>query len=293
MSLKHVHTAVISICLLLPGLAVEAANDRYGASLVASTWSMQDSKGQCTLSHSIPQLGVANFIQAPGKPLAFSVMVPQESQFAQQVSWRVRPLPWKHGAEPFDLGRQALSGNSKTLQLSAEESQRLYLELEKGMSVDFVFSDGAEDPTAITVSLSAVRFTGQTQAFQTCIAGLIKFADNGKVQTGKITLEFKIPFKSNSYELGDAARTILGDRARDYRISKSRSRILITGYTDSQESADTAANLAHRRAREIKGYLVRRGLPADLIEMRSSGKQVATNSNSADELPRATIWLVN
>ncbi len=290
MSLKHVHTALMAVCLLLPGLAVEAANDRYGASLVGSTWSMQDIKGQCTLSHSIPQLGEARFIQSAGKPLTFSVMVPQESQFARQVSWRVVPLPWIYGAEATDLGRQVLSGNSKLLELSAEDSLRLYQSVEKGMSADFVFSDGKQDRTAITVSVSAVRFTGQIRAFQTCIAGLIKFADNGKAQTGKVTAEFKIPFSANSYELGDAARTILGDRARAYRISKSQSRILITGYTDSKESA---ASLAQRRAREIKGYLVRRGLPADLIEVRPSGNQVAAASDSPAESPRATVWLVN
>lgn len=294
MSLKYGHLAVLAVYLLLPYQAVEAANDRYGATLVNSTWSMQDSAGQCVLGHPIPQLGEARFIQAAGKPLVFRLIIPQESQFARHVSWQIRPLPWKHNAEPGDLGQQALNGNSKLLELSAEDSIRLYQAVEQGMSADFVFSDGAEDRAAITVTVSAVRFTGQIMAFQRCEAGLIKLAaEPGKAQIGKVTLEFQIPFAANSHEIGAAARAILGDRARDYRISNSRSRILIAGHTDNLDSVGDTARLAQRRAREVKGYLVRRGLPADRIDIRQSSKRAAPGPASAVELPRVTVWLVN
>lgn len=294
MSLKYGHHFVLAVCLLLPSLAVEATNDRYGATLVNSTWSMQDSAGQCILSHPIPQLGDARFIQAAGKPLVFKVVIPLESQFAKQVSWRIRPLPWKHNVEAGDLGQQALTGNSKLLELSAEDSQSLFLAVKKGMSADFVFSDGTDDKTAITVTLSAVRFTGQIKAFQLCEAGLIKLAaEPGKAKVGKVTLEFQIPFSSNSHEIGATARAILGDRARDYRISKSRSRILIAGHTDNLDSTADTARLAQRRAREVKGYLVRRGLPADRIDIRQSSKRAAPGPASAAELPRVTVWFVD
>ena len=294
MSLKYGHHSILAVCLLLPHLAVEAANDRYGASLVNSTWSMQDSASQCVLSHPIPQLGVAHFIQAAGKPLVFKVVIPLESQFARQVSWRIRPLPWKHNAEAGDLGQQTLTGKSKFLELAPEDSRRLYQALEKGMSADFVFSDGAEDRTAITVTLSAVRFTGQIKAFQLCEAGLIKLAaEPGQAKVGKVTLEFEIPFAANSHEIGAAARAILGDRARDYRISKSRNRILIAGHTDNLDSVTDTARLAQRRAREVKGYLVRRGLPADRIDIRQSTKRAAPGPASTAELPRVTVWFVD
>lgn len=294
MCLKYGHLSVLAVCLLLPNQAVEAANDRYGATLVNSTWSMQDSAGHCILSHPIPQLGDARFIQAAGKPLVFKLIIPLESQFARQVSWRIRPLPWKHNVEAGALGQQVLSGNSKILELSAEDSIRLFQAVEQGMSADFVFSDGGADKTAITVTLSAVRFTGQIKAFQLCEAGLIKLAaESGKAQVGKVTLEFEIPFAANSHEIGAAARDILGDRARDYRISNSRSRILIAGHTDNLDSVSDTTRLAQRRAREVKGYLVRRGLPADRIDIRQSTKRAAPGPASAAELPRVTVWLVN
>lgn len=293
MSLKHAYFSLMAVCLLLPCLAAGAGDGRYQATLAETTWTLATVKDQCVLSHTVPKLGEARFIQPGSKPLTFTLAVPQESRLDKQVLWRVMPLPWKHDLEPQELGHQQLIKENSTLELSPEASLRLYQELEKGLSAEFVFSNGPEDLTAITVGLSAVRFHGQMKAFRTCVAGLIKLADKGEKRTGKVVAEFKIPFSADSYELGDAARAILGDRARDYRVSKSRSRILITGYTDSKESADVGVSLAQRRAREIKGYLVRRGLPADLMEVRQSGKQSAVDAANAVELPRATVWLVN
>lgn len=286
--------AVLAVVLMSMGWSALAGNDRYGATLAGSAWVMQDGKDKCLLSHSVPQLGEARFTQSAGSKLSFSLTIPQESQFAERVSWRSVPLPWKHDATAADLGNQPLPANSKTLVLSPEDSLRLYLELERGMSTDFLFSDGHQDRTAITVSVSGVRFTGQIHAFQTCVAGLIKLADaHSKKSAGKVTAEFPVPFASNSYELEDDARKILGDLARDYRIGKSRDRILVAGHTDAQETPDSTARLALRRAREIKGYLVRRGLPADRIELRQAGKRVKAAGESDDLHARATIWLVN
>lgn len=284
----------LAITLFTTAWAAVAGNDRYGASMEASAWAVQGGKDKCILSHSVPQLGEARFIQSAGNTLSFSLVVPQESQFAKQVSWRVVPLPWKLDAAAADLGHQSLPGNNKTLVLSPEDSLHLYLEFERGMSTDFVFSDGSHDRSAVTVTVSAVRFTGQIQAFQTCVAGLIKLAGgSGKRESGKVVAEFPVPFAANSYELEADARKILGDLARDYRIGKSRNRILVAGHTDAQESPDSTARLALRRAREIKGYLVRRGLPADRIEIRSAGKRIMAAGESADLHARATIWLVN
>ena len=294
MSLKRAYLSLMTVCLLLPVLAVSGAgNGRYQATLAETIWAIQTDKDQCVLSHTVPKLGIAQFIQSSAKPLTFRLTIPQESRLDKQVQWRVMPLPWNHDLEPQELGQQQLTKENSTLELSPKASLHLYQELEKGLSAEFVFSNGPEDLTAITVGLSAVRFHGQMKAFRTCVAGLIKLADKGEKRTGKVVAEFKIPFSANSYELGDAARTILGDRARDYRVSKSRSRIIITGYTDSKESPNAGASLAQRRAREIKGYLVRRGLPADLMEVRQSDKRSAVDAANAVELPRATVWLVN
>lgn len=290
-------------CLLV-GLCASATvtaavKEQYGAGLEQSAWRVESSPQQCVLSHEIPHLGQARFIELAGRPMTFDVVVPPEGQYAQQAVLRAVPPLWRHDQPPTVIGGHTLTAKRRNLELDPDASQRLYQALEAGLFTEILFLDTADDArNLVQVTVSAVRFRSVLKAFQTCQAGLIELPPEpvAKMPTtrvaSQVTARHTIVFVPNSFELSDAASDLLLQLAHEYRTGKSTQRILIAGHSGARDAPAVAERLAVRRAQEIRGYLVRRGLPAERIQIRSATPVAGDGADQAGMSLGATLWMV-
>jgi outer membrane protein OmpA-like peptidoglycan-associated protein len=292
---------------LLAGLcgwisAAAAAQAHYGAGLEQSVWRVEGDKHRCALSHDIPHLGQARFIQAAGQSMLFSIAVPPEGQFAQHVVLRAVPPLWRHDAAPVAIGGLALQGERPLLEVAPEEAQRLYQALESGLFAELLFLDQADAVPSVRVTISAVRFRTVLKSFQTCQAGLIELPPEPKPEptsrrtatrtANQVTARHPVAFGVNSFELTDTARDRLLELTREYRAGPASRRILIAGHSGAQDDPVLAQRLAVRRAQEIRGFLVRRGLPAERIQLRSVTPAPEDAAVETAMSVGATLWMV-
>lgn len=279
-------------------VATATVSEQYGAGLEQSAWQVESGRHRCVLSHDIPHLGQARFIQAAGRPMTFSVAVPPEGQYAQRAVLRAVPPLWRHDLAPAVLGNHALTAKRQDLELNPDMALQLYQSLEEGLFAEILFMDTADASHVVRVTVSAVRFRTVLKAFQTCQAGLIELPPEPAARkpvtrvASKVTARHPVVFAPNSFELNDAASELLLELAQEYRSGNSTQRILIAGHSDAQDAPAVAGKLAVRRAQEIRGFLVRRGLPADRIQLRSVTPAGEGATAQADMSMGATLWMI-
>lgn len=101
--------------------------------------------------------------------------------------------------------------------------------------------------------------------------------------------EVSLTYAPTQNELSDSARIELGSFAREYVAQRHRDVVLIAG-----SAAD--GQLTRRRALEIKGYLVRMGLPATHVLIHVPGERLPQRDGATVEPPgdatRMMIWRV-
>lgn len=101
--------------------------------------------------------------------------------------------------------------------------------------------------------------------------------------------ELVLSYAPTQDELSDGARIELGSFAREYLVQRRRDVVLIAGSAEHGQ-------LTRRRALEIKGYLVRRGLPATHVLIHVQGEKLPQREGVTVKPPedatRMSVWRV-
>ena len=79
-------------------------------------------------------------------------------------------------------------------------------------------------------------------------------------------------FDTGKATLKTEAKTILDDAARYLRNNLALQRVLIEGHTDETGRRNRNYQLSDRRAMAVRGYLVEKGVPAELIQLSGHGE---------------------
>lgn len=263
----------------------QAMPQRYGASMEAANWSVEQGNGQCALVQDIPRYGQARFVQANGRKLSFVLEVRQGPVQGDYASLETTPPPWKHGALPRELASLKLQRGSMPVQLNRELAQRLMYELEQGMFPQFHYRDWADQHDEVSVALSALRFREVVPEFRDCLAGLIQLDFD-------FVSEHIVYFDDDSHLLHYRVRRELDRVIADYRKRGTNPRVIVGGHADERGTDAYNMSLSRKRAEEVKRYLARRGIPASKIEVRAFGERwPASKSGALAQNRRATIWL--
>ena len=167
-----------------------------------STWQVQAGRNYCSLSHEIPQFGVARFSQASGKRFQFEIDTVQPPGSPQSVKLVSMLPPWKYGEADKPLGYAEMLNNKTPLQLPRKQALRLYYELQQGRMPALIFDDWADGTDQVEVRFSPVRFQQSQNAFHACIDQLV-YLDFEPVS------ERTIHFSTNSTALKLATRKLL------------------------------------------------------------------------------------
>ena len=73
------------------------------------------------------------------------------------------------------------------------------------------------------------------------------------------------------------------DRLAEYLITESGSKFEIAGHTDSDGSDDANLQLSNDRAKAVKDYLIKRGVPAIQLIANGYGEKEPIADNSTKE----------
>lgn len=99
----------------------------------------------------------------------------------------------------------------------------------------------------------------------------------------RFVLNEGVSFKFGKYELQNQARPILNNVVL-VSNEVNAIRIVITGHTDRIGSDKTNIKLSQNRANEVRDYLVRQGLPYNMIQTTGVGKSNPVTGNSCNNL---------
>ena len=86
---------------------------------------------------------------------------------------------------------------------------------------------------------------------------------------------FLVLFDRNNAELSTAAKAVVDEAVREYRIRKQSASepfmIWITGHYDTSSTSDHAEALSRKMAENVHDYLVSAGLPTEALNVSWSG----------------------
>mgnify|MGYP000235103638 CR=1 FL=1 len=102
--------------------------------------------------------------------------------------------------------------------------------------------------------------------------GTAKTYSSNTRQSTKITLSEDISFKFGQYALQQQAKQEL-DNVVNVANQVQAERIVVTGHTDRLGSDKSNLELSNHRAKEVKTYLVQKGLPFNIIEAKGVGEK--------------------
>ncbi len=89
-------------------------------------------------------------------------------------------------------------------------------------------------------------------------------------------------FDSNQAKIRKADKTVLDALAQKLKEDSNR-KVLVEGHCDSRGTANYNMMLGERRAKAVKQYLVKAGIPASQIEVVSYGKERPQCTEASDE----------
>lgn len=275
-----------ALCLYAASAAAQALPRHYQADFETASWQVESDSRSCELSHSVPGFGTVRFVQYWGQPMRFRVEVPTAASDYDWVDIRAVPAPWQHGMQPRVIEKLKISDAMQPVDLMGTAAHQLLLELAQGRFPRLAWQDSQSQRQELVVTISAVRVQDALQSFQQCMAGVMQldFMPAG---------EFSVNFASNSSRLGYMGRRELERVVRSYKAGKGRiGRIVVGGHTDQSGTARANEQMSLARARAVRDYLSRRGVPADRIEVRAYSDRWQLNPASPATNRRATVWLV-
>lgn len=94
-------------------------------------------------------------------------------------------------------------------------------------------------------------------------------------------INIRFPYNSTEEDYNPEVQEYL--RELSARMQDGGGRILLTGHTDNSGSEEYNMELGRRRAEHIRNILVRSGVPAEIIQVESSGERQPIASNETAE----------
>jgi outer membrane protein OmpA-like peptidoglycan-associated protein len=248
----------------------------FGPHLENARWQVTGSRVQCSLQQTLPQYGFVAFREGSQQPLRFELHVDRPPAGLARARIRSVPPPWKHLAEPKDLGVLALTSDEKALSADRQWARRLMAELAEGMQPTLSYWGAVDGGDDIEVQISAMHFAQGLSAFQACLDQLVEL-DVTAFEKEKTVVHFGF----DSAKLDAPARQTLDKLALVLNSDKHITRVLIEGHTDSRGFRRYNAKLATRRAKAVRQYLVGKGVAGEKLhlKLRSFGETKPDASN--------------
>lgn len=246
----------------------------YSASIEDSSWSLiKNTPTTCTLQHTIPRYGKANFVSVAGKNsnLDFELAMLNLPAKRTKVELRSEPPKWRPAVASSRISRLAYY-KQFTGEVVGDKAWMMLSELEKGMMPTFYYKDWYNGQDKIKVAVSAVNFAPQHQQFMECVSGLLPYSFDDIAFT-------TLNYRKNSQQLDYRSQKKL-DMIQEYlKYEPELELVLIDSYTDSYGGRYNNKLLSKQRADTMKELLTKAGIDQDKISVNGYGEKRHIASN--------------
>ena len=251
---------------------VTASSLRYESSFNEANWETRSSPLECRLSHMISYYGEASFVRKAGMDIYLSLTIDQGGPTGGKARLVSLPATWQHKLRGRDLGRVKYRGGSDPFRFSRLQVRDMLASLEQGQRPALHYHSRQSGASQVEVVLSSINFRAGMEEFRSCMAGLIPLDYKSASNTN-------ILFGNRGAVLDKASKRRLQAIARFVAADKEIKEVRLEGYSDNIGSRGSNYALSRSRAVAVREYLLKRGVPASMIEFEYYGEHQPAYSN--------------
>ncbi|MDO6747394.1 MotY family protein [Gilvimarinus sp. 1_MG-2023] len=268
---------VIDIGLGLLGWLVVAPSfaATYAGSMENTQWQVDASVFACQMRQDIPLLGEAVFMRRAGETQRFSLTeLNRQLKPGQAELFSLAPR-WRSVGEHYSM-RELSVGDTDSVSLDWRDSQQLLQELVEGRQLLLRGDSWYESSDVVDVIIEPIRIRQALAEYQTCLSGLLPVNYDQVRRTS-------ILFPGGTDEFDDSEQQTLDNLARYVLADPYITALVIDGHADGAGLRADNLVLSQKRAEYVVNYLIERGVPEGLIEVRWHGERypIASNRSAA------------
>ncbi len=264
----------LALCLaLLVSLPAQAVT--FAAGLENTQWQLDQSPFMCRLSHNIPAFGEVVFEHEAGEPLKFYLEALQREMLQGSAELVAEAPAWRPGEPTARIGKVNLNEGERA-GVASREAELMLASLYQGKVPTFSAPQWRGSNETLRVQVSSVNFKAAYQDYMGCVAQLLPVNFRQIARTAVL-------FNAAEWELSDAAKERLKVMAHYLSVDKEVHSIYIDGHSDSQGRRLLNRDLSKKRAQEVTAFLVKLGIPENMIITRFHGERYPVVDNKTPE----------
>jgi outer membrane protein OmpA-like peptidoglycan-associated protein len=274
--MKKLFATGIAMSLITLAPSVFALEKQYVATPQQSTWQMvANTPLECRLVHPIPNYGEAVFSSYASKKINLDLELKMKRPMGQtrDVSLISMPPAWRPGDSADRITNirffQQFDGY-----VGGQTAWNVLGELEKGRYPTFSYQEWRSRDQRVEVALSSVLFQRSYNVFSDCIANLLPYSFEDIAFT-------ILHYDRTSVELNKQSQKRLAQIAEYIKHNQDIDLVLVSTYTDAEDSKSASQNLSERRAEVLQNYFKSLGLPEDRIRVQGYGKRRPIDDNAS------------
>ncbi|MFM2590605.1 flagellar protein MotY [Vibrio sp. TBV020] len=274
--MKKLFATGIAMSLITLAPEVLALEKQYVATPQQSTWQMvANTPLECRLVHPIPNYGEAVFSSYASKKINLDLELKMKRPMGQtrDVSLISMPPAWRPGDSADRITNirffQQFDGY-----VGGQTAWNVLGELEKGRYPTFSYQEWQSRDQRVEVALSSVLFQSSYNVFSSCIANLLPYSFEDIAFT-------ILHYDRTSVELNKQSQKRLAQIAEYIKHNQDIDLVLVSTYTDGEDSKSASQNLSERRAEVLQDYFKSLGLPEDRIRVQGYGKRRPIDDNAS------------
>lgn len=286
------HAFYLNPALLLAitlGQSASLHAQTYTASFNESKWSAKSGAFACSLSHTIPGFGSAQFVRKTGGSEFLELKASGSVALNGAVKIEAVPPVWRIDGAATPLGQvQVMPG--QPVHVPAAQISTISAALEQGTNVVFGSTQVNANGNSLRVVLEANNFKPEFGRYRKCVGALIPYTFDQIART-------LINYAPDANDLGPSAKAQLDKIVRYSKADPGVIGILVDAHSDKLPTPEAGDAAAQHQAELVTAYLVEKGLSADIITTRWHGDKfpIANNQNKAGQAKnrRVTVRMEN
>ncbi|MDX1694819.1 MAG: OmpA family protein [Ketobacteraceae bacterium] len=258
----------VILMLLLSG-ALKAHEFLAG---IDAEWHLEPGPLKCRLWQGIPQYGMAIFEIDSGSYINFYLESDRVATAAGSGKLEIRAPFWRPGPDPVPVTELKTRAGKHPVLVNRQHTDRIVDELVAGMMPTFVINGWTKDHE-IEVGVSPVNFQEAYNGFASCLATLYP------VNYQQIASSHLL-FGLNKYGLSQEARDRLDLIAGYVLVDPEVRKIAVHGHASQEGRRGHNWELSRLRAKEVKDYLVSKGVDPERIVTNYYGETRPRNKGA-------------
>jgi len=261
----------------------------YSASFNESAWSAKTGAFACSLSHTIPAYGTAQFVRKTGGGEYLELKPSGAVALSGAIKIEAAPPVWRIEGVATPLGQVQIA-RGQVVRVQSAQLKIISSTLAQGNNVFF----GSEQPdstdSGLRVALTAHNFNPAFERYQKCLAALIPYTFEQIART-------LINYAPEAQELSASAKAQLDKIVRYSKADPGVIGILVDAHSEKLATPEAGMAASQQQADLVTAYLIEKGISADIITTRAHGDKfpIANNQNKAGQAKnrRVTVRMEN